>query len=502
MPLPTDDLLSAFHDGEVTSAERAAVEQQLAESATTRRELAEIQQVSALLKELPRERLPSEFPQQVLQAIEREMLIPSQPIEPVTVTSKLSRSGLSQSGANRRWVGAVAVLTSAAGLFLLVRAVDDHGSDKRPAVRQLAESTSAKLAQSESSDAPAGFGGRTPSPMSATFSDLSRDSEVLSKSVAAGPEAGVRTSGISSSADETLFESANLRFDRSSLRDAKIGDAIAAMRTEGTEVAVVWVTVVDRQEGLAGLQFLLANKLVARTKPRVKSEVAAKETDKDTPEQLHAVFVESNPEQLTAAMQQLRKEDFFQTLEIDLPIELAQLNDVGNGQSIGNEAFSRRVASLQVASKADSAKSLPRTVADESRVVPPGNSLAEKKSASAGSALAPKASAPAAKEPLDSNRQMQMPITLDLSRETLTQNSLNLQTRNRVSPRNLTRGLVEDAKAGAKAADEQRPMHVLFVVVEQPPAGKQASPINAPKSNVPAKTRTEPPKPVGQDGAA
>ena len=76
MSLPADDLLSAFHDGEVNSAERAVVEQRLATSAETRRERSEIRQVSSLLKELPRECLPSEFPQQVLQAVEREMLIP------------------------------------------------------------------------------------------------------------------------------------------------------------------------------------------------------------------------------------------------------------------------------------------------------------------------------------------------------------------------------------------------------------------------------------------
>ena len=117
MSLPTDNLLSAFHDGEMTPAERAAVEQRMAASADARCELSEFKQISALLKELPRDRLPSEFPQQVLQAIEREMLIPSQPVDPTDAARTPS---------SRRWIGAAAVLASAAGLLLLARALDDR----------------------------------------------------------------------------------------------------------------------------------------------------------------------------------------------------------------------------------------------------------------------------------------------------------------------------------------------------------------------------------------
>ena len=487
MPLPTDDLLSAFHDGEITSAERAAVEQQLADSAVTRRELAEIQQVSALLKELPRERLPSEFPQQVLQAIEREMLIPSLTTDAAPV---LSRIASSKSGATRRWIGAAAVLTSAAGLFLLVRAVDDHGNGNRAAVRQLAESSSTPLAQTELADAPAAFGGVAPRPMAADVSDLAERAKSVPESVAT--TSVLRSSGALPTAGETSLESENLRFDRLSLRDTKIGDTIAAMRTEGTEVAVVWVTVVDRQEGLAGLKLLLANKPIARTKTLAKSDVAAKQKEKHSTDQLHAVFVESNPEQLKVAMQKLRDENFFQSLEIDQPIEIAQLNDVGNGRSLGADKLGDRASSLQVASKADAAKSLPGAGSSARRVGVPDAPNAEKRFANA----------PAAKGTQVSNEQLPMQITFDLSREALAQNSLNQQSRNRGASRNLNRGIAEDNKAASKLADEQRPMQVLFVVVEQAPAGKQVPSSNAPKGNIPAKTRTEPAKPADKDGAA
>ena len=164
MSLPADDLLSAFHDGEVNSAERAIAEQQLAASAEARRELSKIRQVSSLLKELPRDRLPAEFPQQVLQAIEREMLIPSRSSDAVIAPASES---IGRAGWSRRWVGAVAVLTSAAGLLLLIRAVDDRPGRGLSAPHQLAEARRMQSAPAESAlemsrsgrDAPSGFGG-------------------------------------------------------------------------------------------------------------------------------------------------------------------------------------------------------------------------------------------------------------------------------------------------------------------------------------------------------
>lgn len=463
MSLPANDLLSAFHDGEANSAERAAVERCLAESAEARRELSETRQVSSLLKELPRERLPVEFPQQVLQAIEREMLIPSLPngsdaLPPTTHSS-------------RRWIGAAALLTSAAGLLLLVRAIDERpaiggrefASASAPAGFRLDSSTSvtatapmAADAVADNREAAGGFGGGA-----------------ASKSVAMGAAAGASpsTASVASRESDALF------FDQSSLKDAKIGDVVRAMQTEGTEVAVVWLTVVDRQEGLAGLQFLLADNRIARAETNSKAAETrkAKSTKpKANADQMHAVFVESDAEHLAAALKQLRDQSFVQSLEVDQPIELAQLEDAGAG-------FDSMLATRRSMTTTDPAKKI---------------------AAAPAPLIAPKSAPTRSKADSAVTEQLAQQTMLEVPRETLLQNSLNQQSRNRSNIRNAPRATVADEKSADKAPAEQRPMQVLFVIVDQAQAGKSVSPNNAPKANPPAKARTEPTKPNGQDGAA
>ena len=186
----------------------------------------------------------------------------------------------------------------------------------------------------------------------------------------------------------------------------------------------------------------------------------------------------------------LRERRALVELATDLPIELAQLDDVRNGRLLAADKLGGRNSSTQSAVKADSSKSL---AGEQSAVRRVDTSVAEKKSVGVASGPAPKAAALAVKGPQDSKEQPAKQVTFDLPREALAQNSLNQQSRNRGTARNLNR---------TQAADEQRSMHVLFVVVEQAQASTQLAPNNAPKSAVPAKTRTEPAKPAGQDGAA
>ena len=145
MSLPADDLLSAYHDGELTAAERAIVEQHLATSAEARRELSEIGQLSTLLQDVPRASLPSEFPQQVLQGIEREMLIPSGRASSADAAwADRMRTWWASETSPRRWaISAAAVLTSAAGLFLLVRSLSDESGRASRGGMQLAAHPSA-----------------------------------------------------------------------------------------------------------------------------------------------------------------------------------------------------------------------------------------------------------------------------------------------------------------------------------------------------------------------
>ncbi len=519
MSLPADDLLSAYHDGELNSAERAIVEQRLAASVEARRDLSEIRQVSSLLKELPRGRLSAEFPQQVLQSIEREMLIPSQP-------SELSNGSANDSSANssrsRRWIGVAAVLTSAAGLLLLIRAVDERPRRENSAARQLAESNSAEThpaplevaldAPTSGHDAPGGFGGgglelRTADSVVAEARRGSlkiagpEASSVVEKnlpSVAAAPSLGVPSR-----------DSEGLIVDRTGLRDSQIGDVVRAMQTDGTEVAVVWLTVIDRQEGLAGLQFLLSGNSLAREDAVEKLDKAEK--SKTSAGQLHAVFVESNREQMTATLMQLRNKTFWQSMQVDYPIEIAQLDDVSHGQLSAADKRSAGASATRMMAKSDAAKDRSGQLAAKGQVTPPAPASADKKLA--GAATAPKLttdSAPTkANGTLEEKGPLAKPLTFAVAFDALVQNQnlnqLNQQTRNRGLFRKDASKLAAGEKSADTAAADQRPMQVLFVVVDQSQAGKsQSSPTNSakPASAPPAKTRTEPAKPADKDGAA
>lgn len=513
MSLPADDLLSAFHDGEVNSAERAVVEQRLADSAEARRELSENRQISLLLKELPRERLPSEFPQQVLQAIEREMLIPSRLSDSQATPASES---ISRSGWSRRWVGAAAVLTSAAGLLLLIRIIDHSPGRGSSGSRQLAESSSLRSTPADGAfDAPmsgrgvpGGFGG-VPAPMmvdatnSATLSSSRAGGAAGSSTVAKDlpSTAEQQSSGLASREQEGLI------VDRSGLRDAAIGDFVRAMQTEGNEVAVVWLRVVDRQEGLEGLQFLLSDNHIAREEADEKQEKRKAAQPETKTGQMHAVFVESNPEQLTATLKQLREMNFWQSMEVDQPIELAQLDDVRYGRLPNTDRRDEVASKKRFAVKADAAKELAGPLSDKDRAKAPSQQTLEKKIA--GAAAAPKpATDPATtgtKGTQDAKGSLAKQVTFGVPLEALVQNqSLNQLTRNRRAvPNSFQKPTANDKISNAVVAD-QRLMQVLFVVVDQAQAGKvQTSPSNSPKpAAVPAKTRIEPAKPAGQDGAA
>lgn len=477
MPLPTDDLLSAFHDGESTPSERAAVEQRLAISADARRELSEIKQLSAMLKELPCDRLPSEFPQQVLRVIEREMLIPSRPA---------SSMDSEPSSSSRRWVGAVAVLTSAAGLLLLVQALNDRAGRNEP-----------KLANVTGSPVP--FSAAAETAIDSPLSMAKLDSAVQSSNGSLGGAAGPNRLTENSPTDTTDgariaggFGGGNLYFDQAALGAADVGDVVRAIqRTEGDEVAVVFLTVVDRKKGLEGLQLLLTKNQIVPS----GDEAIAKANRSSTPAvpsgEMEAVLVRSSAAQLETALKQLRDENYLQGLEVDQPILLAELGEARNSRATSSDkAFAEDA-------KPENAKSSPELTSSVRRAkTEVQDSLELKKQVAATAAAKPS-------EKRDQKELSANQTRYGVSAEMLQQNQLSQQTRARVLAKGAVRG-PSPAEKDANRSDDQRPLQVLFVVVDQTQAGKsQALPgsLSRPAA-APAKTRSEPAKPSGQDGAA
>lgn len=78
--MPQEDRLSAYFDDQLSLEERAQFEKELAESASMRRELDELRQVSGLVRDLPIVSAPVELYSSVMRAIERDTLLPKEPV--------------------------------------------------------------------------------------------------------------------------------------------------------------------------------------------------------------------------------------------------------------------------------------------------------------------------------------------------------------------------------------------------------------------------------------
>jgi anti-sigma factor RsiW len=553
MSLPKDDLLSAFHDGEATSAERVVVEQRLSASAEARQELAKIQQVSSLLKDLPRESLPSEFPQQVLKAVEREMLIPSgrSPDGDAKWTQK-ARSWWTQQSSSRRWAcGAGTVLTSAAGLFLLVRALDGEPSTAPQSPLQIAATSSREGTSADdyrnSGAMPAGVATETAVPSDHLESRMSNrvDRALGSNSVVF--DAPASTTASNTNRDGVLARSGGLYFDQSTLREAEIGDVVDALQTNGDQVAVVRLTVVDRQKGRKHLQVLLAKNHIpqsdageaAKTFSDARSERESADLAKRNSgqgaatEQMLAVYVESDSQQLAATLRQLRESQIVQSLEVEQPILLAQLDAVGEGHERLNENLSQTNKSARDAAEKPSdtprarkteenkaKKSDEESTPDAQRRAALKPESAEKKAEAVGDkqpAVVVKGrptadptadpAAPGTKADVaqSANRKQMVSrqLALQLPADAVPAGAAGAKAPAQARGQNLTRGLTR-AKDAAEPQAESRPMQVLFVVVDQAQAGKSLQRNAAPKASTPAATPAEPAqqKTPEQDGAA
>lgn len=98
---PERELLSAAYDRQTDPAEQARIEQ-LRASEDARHEWREFEQLSGLLKELPRHELPAEFPSRVLKIAEQRSLLPTPAARP----------------ARPRWIAPF--VTAAAALLVVV----------------------------------------------------------------------------------------------------------------------------------------------------------------------------------------------------------------------------------------------------------------------------------------------------------------------------------------------------------------------------------------------
>lgn len=335
-PVPPHHLLSAYLDGELSSAEREEVERLLAESPQARQELEELKHVGELLRQLPRQSLPGTFSSQVLDECLSDTgqfsteTLAEMPSVPSSASVKL---GSKSSAAARRWRGFVGLgFTLAAGALVFALVLPDPAKDRSEVATNSPHaandvdqnfSTSDQYAdrgQDEGQElamAPANEGSleqrneaHIPQVAENQFlrptNEPTKPQELLGDAVASQPVPEALPRTLPAQTAETLGEGGE---------------------SPGEEVRVVKVFVDDRQKGLDNLQALLQQQQILREEADTAKpgESAANRKDLKDVTTL-AVYVETTQNQLENALKALESEPAFQQVKPEAPIAVAQLD--------------------------------------------------------------------------------------------------------------------------------------------------------------------------------
>ncbi len=108
----TNSALSAYLDGELSGESLAEVEQRLAESEAARDDLAELREVSQILRVLPVDRAPVELASAVMAQVESEMLLPRPTVVRPVESARPARGFATIGVAGVALVALVAVVTN------------------------------------------------------------------------------------------------------------------------------------------------------------------------------------------------------------------------------------------------------------------------------------------------------------------------------------------------------------------------------------------------------
>ncbi len=294
-----DDLISAFFDAEATDEEREQVERLLRESDDVRDQLKGFGDISGLLKELPQRALPDEFRLQVMQAAERATLLPDH--QPALV-------GAAPQSANRRPV--LRYMATGIAACIVVALFVTFNWDSPNADPQLASRFDDSVGSNES-----------PGSTRLAMVD-SRDVRESGESAAFASRSMAEASSGELGDARVEAASKDLSFRVSDLGHAQVGDVVEALDHNGETIAMVKLTVVDRVEGVGALQLLLQGNGIPDQTGGQSPDEAGSASD-----QLVAVFVETNSEQLSSTLMALKEGSQFQELHLEDPIAINTLGE-------------------------------------------------------------------------------------------------------------------------------------------------------------------------------
>ena len=252
-------LISAYHDGELTAAERADVEQLLASSPEARAELESYRSMSGLLREAGRPTLQSDLTPVVMQMIEQRMLLPTTAVQPLNET----RQGKTWT----KW--AVAIAAAAAALMIAIRVIPQNaGID--PVVAQQVQ--------------PAPVTPVAPQPDHTKPEDKTAIAKVTPDQPGATPAPQLAQADLPLEVIEDL-------------KRANPGKIVRFLKQSGKDVTVFHLMVLDIQPGLDSLQMILSAQQISGPMGQQAGSGTV------------AVYVQANQDQLDKVIAELQSED-------------------------------------------------------------------------------------------------------------------------------------------------------------------------------------------------
>jgi len=336
----SDDLLSAYLDGELSPEEQSAAEQLLQRSVQARRELDELRAISELLQSLPNESAPHELAPSILNRAERETLLSA--VEP-----------LAGSAPRGRWWFTAGLVATVAAVMMITISLSEHREDS-PNMPSVAESSRPKTSKADSlvaidENSKLLTGADVAETRQQTEIDGSRDGTANSvsgsSSVNAAPPSNHKPSKevpSTASADETLQPPAR-EFDpltpaspinRADLKNAQRGDVFPYFDSSGSGIMTYTVTVVDVKRGVDSLQVLLQKHDIP---PQSSGGLSDEnfDDDKQAERQLKnpktgdahqliavAVYVQTTSVQFASVLQDLRENELLADLRPQTPFDV------------------------------------------------------------------------------------------------------------------------------------------------------------------------------------
>ncbi len=336
-PVPPQDLLSAYLDGELSPAERERVERLLEQSPKARQELRELEQVGELLRQLPRESLPITFASELLDIRLSEKAVAEDQTEaPNQISSTPSTNGRQsrRSFARMRklgWLGLAAVGISAAGLVVMINRPEPSAKDGDAIAMKAPNETAAGTAQ-----APGDWENGNPVMPMAAESATPPEESAQAEFQAGPPDNRAmiardrlpRTANVpappSPEADQALQPL--LFSQQAELKDLRLEKLPEALAGGPNEVAVVKLMVEDRPQALRQLKALLARHQIAPPDESDRERAEFFSADGKQDSALVAMLVQAGDDQLTAAIRELPSASAVKTWSMQAPISLARLD--------------------------------------------------------------------------------------------------------------------------------------------------------------------------------